>query len=195
MVLAISAYSNNMYVYSSSVVYEYFGTNIPGQQLQALMEQYGIIQTGNSDADIKALYEAMCTDAKNQVESSRPSSTNNPQKAQPGNQEAGASGSSNVPWANLMNQVGLYATGNLTADYQEFSNKISKMLSSATLSQQDRANIAQLIAEASVVFVQPNSATQASSASAQPQHSSQAVQAVTGADITAQLNKMIMLAS
>lgn len=196
MVIAISAYSNNMYAYSSNVVYEYFGTNISGKQLQDLMEQYGIYQTGDSDTDIKALYDAMYADAKNQVNSSQPStSTNNTQKTQPSNQGAGVSDSSNVPWANLMSQVGLFATGNLTTDYEAFSDKISKMISSATLSQQDRANIAQLIAEASMVFVQPNSSTQASSASAQAQQPAQTVQPISGADIMAQLNKMIMLAS
>lgn len=196
MVVAISAYSNNLYAYSSTIVFEYFGTNISGKDLQALMEQYGIYQTGDTDADIKALYDAMYADAKKQVKSSQPStSTNNIQKPQPSNQEAGVSNSSNVPWANLMSKVGLYATGNLTADYQAFSDKISKMMSSATLSQRDKANIAQLIAEASIVFVQPNSATQASSASSQTQQPAQTVKPISGADIMAQLNKMIMLAS
>jgi len=194
MVIAVSAYSNNKYVYSANIEYSYFGTDISGQNLQALMEKYGIQQTGDSETDLRALYNAMYADAANQTKGSQPSSrTNNGQEAQNNSQATDAGNSTNVPWANLMNQVGLSAIGDLKTDYDAFANKIAAMQSSGGTSPENQATINQLIAEASIVFVQPDSSSQGSSSSAPNPQPHPPSQSVSGADIQAQLNRMLVI--
>jgi len=104
-----------------------------------------------------------------------------------------AENSTNVPWASLMNQIGLYVTGDLKTDYDAFSNKISAMQSSGAISPDNEAAINQLIAEASIVFVQQSdSSTKAAAGSAEHVQSPPPSQSVSGADITARFNKMLI---
>lgn len=191
---AISSYN-----YSSSVQYKYFHAVISDAQLKDLFVKYGIIPTGNADTDLDNLYQAMYPKAvveAAQVNGSTSSSqqSQSVQSNQKPSQATEAQNSSNVPWANLMSQVGLPTTGDLATDYTAFSDKISAMQSSAAISPQDQAQIGMLLAEASIVFVQPNSSTQsASQASSSQPSQQQQLQAPTGADIQAQLNKMYIL--
>lgn len=172
---------NSYYQYSSSVQYNYFSTTVSADRLQDLMKQYGIQQTGDPDADIRALYQVMYSTAAADVQYNTPAKE---VKHKEHSQPTEAAASTDVPWATLMNQVGLSATGDLATDYLAFSNKIAVMQASATTPQQ-KADISQLVAQATIVFVQPES-TQAApqtQTSYQPQKAS-------GADITAMLNRL-----
>lgn len=176
-VSSISSY----YQYSSYEQYKYFGTTISEERLQYLMWEYGIQKTGDAYTDIKTLYQVMYGSAAANVQENTPAKeVKHKQNSQP----TEAAASTNVPWATLMNQVGLSATGDLATDYQAFSNRISLMQASATTPQQ-KADIGQLVAEAAIVFVQPES-TQAApqtQTTYQPQKAS-------GADIAAMLNRL-----
>lgn len=182
---AVSSYS-----YSTTVEYQYFGASLSDADIQQLLSDYGIQQSGDSDYDLEQLYDAMYSTAVDNAQNAQASSlANNTQQPQ-NSQAAEAQNSTNVPWANLMTQVGLYATGDLSTDYQAFNNKITAMQASGATSQQDKATIGQLVSEASSVFVQPtNSTPQVSS----DQNLLQTSQAVSGADIMAQLNKMFLV--
>ncbi len=158
--------SSYSYSYATSFQYQFFGTVVSDERIQELMKLYGIQQSGNKEYDLQALYKAMLSSAKIDA--------NDASAQQP--VQAGAQ-SANVPWATLMNQVGLAVTGDFTTDYQLFNNKISTMQLSAT-SAKDKAFINQLVSEAQIVFVPPTSSGPAPKAS--------------GADILAQLNKMYM---
>lgn len=186
--MTIGAVSSiNSYRYSTSVEYKYFGTTFSDQNLQDLMRQYGIIQTGDSDVDLKALYQAMYSSATSQATAA--SASKNSHLAKPEEIQAqAAQNANNVPWATLMNQVGLSPTGDLATDLTAFNNKISQMMASAT-TQQEKANLYQLAAEASIVFVQPESVSQ-SNVSVQ---SSSLSHSISGADIMARLNKLMMV--
>lgn len=168
------------YSYSSAVQYQYFGTTISDDQIKLLLQKYNIVQTGDSYVDLQALYGAMYSDAQSEA-TAELQANSNPQGA---SQATEAANSTNVPWASLMNQVGLTATGNLDEDYSNFNNKISSMQSSGALSQQDQATINQLVSEASIVFVQQNNPTSQSQSTAQNP---------SGADIQALMNKMYFL--
>lgn len=160
--------SSYSYSYATSFQYQYFGTVVSDERIQELMQQYGIQQTGDKQNDLQALYKAMFSAAKTSAVD-----------AAPQQQSQAASGSADVPWATLMNQVGLSVSGDFSTDYQAFNSKISAMQLSAT-SAHDKAIINQLVAEAQIVFVPPS----ASSGNARM---------ASGADILAQLNKMYML--
>lgn len=165
------------YQYSSNVQYQYFGTTVSTDRLTQLMEEYGVQKTGDSQTDLQALYQAMYSTASTEVtESQKGAQNNNSSNASDGS-------STNIPWASLMGQVGLMATGDLATDYATFNSKISEMQSSAT-SQDQQASVSLLQAEASTVFVQQSGAAGASSQGQQTQ--------VSGADITAQLNKLYL---
>ena len=162
------------------------------QRIQELLANYGITQTGD-DSDIKNLYDAIYTQASTDVGNVQSANASqNAQGATQNSQQTQAQNSSNVPWATLMGQVGLTATGKLYDDYDAFNEQIYKMQASAT-SPQDKANIAELQAEAQVVFVQPDeSKAQAASSQTQAQNAAQPQQ-MTGADIMAQLNKLFLV--
>ncbi|MDD3435674.1 MAG: hypothetical protein PHC64_00825 [Candidatus Gastranaerophilales bacterium] len=174
--MSVNAIGN--YYYSPAIQYHYFGTVVSNEQIRILLKKYGIDPTGDSLIDLRALYEVMYSVAKKNVTSQQaPSSAT-------GSQAVNAGNSINVPWASLMSQVGLSATGNLTADYEAFSNKISALQASGALSQQNQASVDMLISQAAVVFVSR------SDSSSQSQKSSQNVSNV---DIEVQLNKMYSL--
>ncbi len=174
------------YEYSTSTEYKYFGTTVSENRLNELMVRYGIRQTGDSEKDLRALYAAMYAESVTELESAQATTNSGNQGSQP-TQSTLAQNSSNVPWATLMGQVGLQATGNYETDYAAFNDKIS-LMQSAALSPQDKASVDQLTAEAAVVFVPPEQST-AQAASSQ----NQTPQQPTGADITAQLNKLFLV--
>lgn len=178
---------NAISAYSSATQYKYFSAVVSTSQLQSLMEKYGIRTTGDQDKDLEALYQVMYSEAASEAAETLGSVATQPVN----NQTVQDAASTQIPWANLMTQVGLSATGNLEDDYAAFNNQINAMKASGASSQSDRAYISLLMAQAGVVFVQDTSTTQAaasSARSAQPQ-----AQSVSGVDIIAQLNKMYML--
>lgn len=176
-------------LYSTSTEYKYFGTTISSDRLQDLMERYGIIQTGDSETDLRALYQAMMGDAVSELKNAQ-TATNTRSKVGEPSQLTQAQNASNVPWATLMGQIGLSVTGDFATDYQAFNSKISVMNASAT-TPQDKASINQLVAQATVVFIQPSQST-AQASSLQPQGQNSQPQ-FTGADIQAQLNRLFLV--
>lgn len=184
---------NSTTIYSNSLQYKYFHTVLSDAQVQDLLRKYGITPSGDSDTDLDSLYNVMytqaskdATEAAGSIASAQQTQTSqNTQKTQPATQS-----STEVPWVTLMSQVGLVATGDLDKDYASFNEKISLMSASAT-TPEDKANIAQLEAQASVVFVQQTQTAQSSNSN---QSNTQALTATaTGADIVAMLNKMYFL--
>jgi hypothetical protein len=187
--MSVNAISNYNYTYSTtydtSEQYKYFKAIISNDQIKELLLKYGITSSGDSATDLNALYQVMATDVKSQLQAT---SANASSQTQQQNNSQTASNTTIVPWANLMSQVGLSPTGDLSTDYESFNNRIQVMLSGAQ-SQQDKANVYQLEAEASIVFVQQE-------ASSQTQSPAQAqAQTVSAADITAQINKIYVTAS
>lgn len=156
--------------YSASLQSQYFGTTVSADRIKDLLNEYGIQTTGDASIDMQNLYEAMFSAASNSVKNT----------LQQNSQPEVIGNSANVPWAALMSQVGLSLTGDINTDYNAFMQKIFSLQLSAT-SPQDQANMAQLQAEADIVFVQ--------STTSQDQSSPQA----SGADILAQLNKMYLM--
>lgn len=177
--MLISAVRN--YSYSTYIQDKILGYTLSDSELQALMEKYGVMPTGDSDLDIQALYNAMYSKAESIANAAQPTPTA-PQKnesTQPQN---------NVPWANLMKQMDIEVTGNLATDNNTFNQKISAMKVSAT-TPQDKASISMLEAEAKIVFVQQDQSVQAN---LQTQEAPQK-ELASGADIKAALNRLFLL--
>jgi hypothetical protein len=171
--------------YSTATEYEYFGTTFSDSEIQQLLSRYGITQTGNSDTDLRALYEAMYSQAKTSANSAIPSVQN--QNTQ---QNTQVQNSSNVPWANLMSQVQLTATGDLKTDYKAFTEKINtiEQTFSTNSSTAGLAYVNQLNSEAQIVFSQ---SAQASTPTNQTPEIQKAI--ASGADIKSQLNRMLII--
>lgn len=155
-------------IYSTALQYQYFGTDISDDKIKDLMRTYGIMTTGNAEFDIQSLYDAMSAAASGNLKNAQ----------QPSAPEVTGT-TANVPWADLMNQVGLSPMGDLDTDYNAFNQQIYLMQISAT-SPQEKANVAQLQAQAAIVFID-----QSSGSSQKPQ--------ISGADILAQLNKLYLM--
>lgn len=172
--------------YSSSL-YKKLDTGLTDVQIQELMKKYGIKPTGNKSADLQALYQAMCADIVSSTNANQYVANQN-QNTQNCTHAKAASAETNVPWAALMAQVGLTATGNYDKDYEAFNDRIEAMQQSLSGrdAQEGDAYIAQLQAEASVVFSKPIQTSHHHSASHQQKQ-------VSGADILAQMNKKFFL--
>lgn len=155
--------------YSASLQYQYFGTAISADKIKDLMNAYGIMTTGDANIDLQNLHDAMQLNATDNLKETQASQQQTPPAAK------------NVPWADLMNQIGLPLTGSIDADYNAFNQKIFEMQMSAT-TPTEKANIAQLQAQALIAFVPP-----------QNSNPNQSTPQVSGTDIIAQLNKMYLL--
>lgn len=173
--------------YSSITQYKYFSASVSDIRLQNLMVEYGIQVTGDADKDLRALYSAMYDEAASDVEYEMPAGAN--AVSQPVQQSSQPQQTTNVPWATVMNLVGLSPTGDLSKDYTAFNNTIQTMQTSAT-SPQGKANIAQLQAVAQMVFVQPD---QGVAQQVQQQAPQQSPPTVSGAQITAMLNQLFLV--
>lgn len=183
--MVVGTVSSNSY--SSIEQYRYFSASVSDSRLKQLMGEYGIQVTGDPDKDLQALYTAMYGVAEQDVLYGMSPSTNSVGQA---NQQQGqAQQTTNVPWSTLMNLVGLSPTGDFSNDYTAFNNQIQVMQSSAT-SPDQKATIAQLQAEAQIVFVQPDQGAAQQNQQQAPQQSSPTV---SGAQITAMLNQLFMV--
>lgn len=178
--------------YSSAVQYKYFAATISASRLDDLLRRYGIQKTGDEDKDLDNLHQVMSDVAIKELAQAQ-GMPSEPQKAQKPDQATQSAASTEVPWASLMSQVGLFASGNLDTDYISFMNQVSLMKVSAGASSQDKANIEQLMAQASVVFVAQNQPAQVNQPTTSSTDNSSAPQQISGVDILARLNKMYML--
>lgn len=127
---------NGVYQYTSANLYSYLG-RVPSssRKLQDAFREFGVVATG-SDSDLKKLknemYEEYSTQVKEQI-------SNQQEEKQV------------VPWAGLLAQIGIQATGNYEKDYAAFNDAI-KLLSQSAIDGQAMAYFAGLRSEASRVF-------------------------------------------
>ena len=130
---------NGVYSYTSSNIYSYLG-RVPTSErkLQEAFREFHITPTGHAD-DLKKLDRAMYAEYSEQVQ----------------NQIENQKGEQVVPWAGLMAQIGVRATGDYEKDYAAFNNAI-QLLSQSAVDGQAMAYFAGLRSEASRVFNQNN---------------------------------------
>lgn len=126
---------NGVYNYKSANIYSYLG-RLPSNStsLENVFEKYDITPTGKV-SDLEKLDSAMYADYSKQVQNQ----IDNQNK-----QEA-------IPWAGLLAQIGIQATGNYEQDYVAFNNAI-QLLSQSAIDGQAMAYFAGLKSEASKFF-------------------------------------------
>ena len=127
---------NGVYQYSSANLYSYLG-RVPTNnvKLKEAFRDFGVRVTGSTE-DLTKLKNAMYKEYSAQV------------KEQIDNQNAERQV---VPWAGLLAQIGIQATGNYEKDYAAFNDAI-KLLSQSAIDGQAMAYFAGLRSEASKVF-------------------------------------------
>ena len=127
---------NGVYTYTSANLYSYLG-RVPSSNraLKDAFNEFGIAPTG-SESDLKRLKNAMYEEYSTQV------------KEQINNQNAEKQV---IPWAGLLAQIGIRATGDYEKDYAAFNDAI-KLLSQSAIDGQAMAYFAGLRSEASQVF-------------------------------------------
>ena len=127
---------NGVYSYSRSNIYSYLG-RVPSNEetLRRAFNEFNISLTGNEKTDLKKLDNAMYAEYSQQVQEQI--ANQNSQKV--------------IPWAGLMAQIGVQATGNREKDYAAFNNAI-QLLSQGAIDGQAMAYFAGLKSEASKVF-------------------------------------------
>ncbi len=128
---------NGVYSYTSSNIYSYLG-RVPANEttLKRAFDEYNITPTGKTD-DLKKLNKAMYAEYSEQVQE----------------QIANQNGEKVVPWAGLLAQIGVRATGDYEKDYAAFNNAI-QLLSQSAIDGQAMTYFAGLRSEASRVFNQ-----------------------------------------
>ena len=138
---------NGVYSYTSSNIYSYLG-RVPHNEttLKRAFDEFNITPTGKAD-DLKKLDKAMYAEYSEQVQ----------------NQIENQKGEKVVPWAGLMAQIGVRATGDYEKDFAAFSNAI-QLLSQSAIDGQAMAYFAGLRSEASRVFGAANQQDPAQSA-------------------------------
>ena len=126
---------NGVYSYTRSNIYSYLG-RIPANErtLAEAFREFHITPTGKAD-DLKKLDKAMYAEYSEQVQ----------------NQIENQKGEKVVPWAGLMAQIGVQATGDYEKDYAAFNNAI-QLLSQSAIDGQAMAYFAGLRSEAARVF-------------------------------------------
>jgi len=131
---------NGVYSYSSSNIYSYLG-RLPSSEkkLEEAFREFNITPTGKAD-DLKKLDRAMYAEYSEQVQ----------------NQIANQNQEKVVPWAGLMAQIGVQATGDREKDYAAFNNAI-QLLSQSAIDGQAMTYFAGLKSEAQRVFNLDNS--------------------------------------
>jgi hypothetical protein len=155
---------NGVYQYSTTYQMQIFGNSISNDDLNDLMSQFGISQTGDEYLDISELYDAMYAFYQTQ------------QNSQINSQAQNGENATNVPWADVMKEVGLSATGNLDDDYSNFTKTISS-IEDSTKNEQDKAEVAAFAQTAQSYFVQNNSSE---------------TQMASSSDIIAEMNKSFL---
>ncbi len=128
---------NGVYSYTSANIYSYLG-RIPSSslKLERAFDEFNITPKGNVD-DLKKLEKAMYAEYSEQVQEQIDNQNN--EKV--------------IPWAGLMAQIGVRATGDYEKDYAAFNNAID-LLSQSAIDGQAMTYFAGLKSEASKVFRQ-----------------------------------------
>ena len=126
---------NGVYSYSSANIYSYLG-RVPAndRKLEQAFREFHVVPTGKAD-DLKRLEKAMYAEYSEQVQ----------------NQIANQNGEKVVPWASLMAQIGVQATGDKEKDYAAFNSAI-QLLSQSAIDGQAMTYFAGLKSEAQKVF-------------------------------------------
>ncbi len=127
---------NGVYQYTSANLYSYLG-RVPtsSRALKDAFNEYGINPTGSNE-DLKKLKNAMYKEYTEQVQEQ----INNQNSAR-----------NDIPWAGLLAQIGIQATGDYDKDYSAFNDAI-RLLSQSAVDGQAMAYFASLRSEASLVF-------------------------------------------
>ena len=157
--------------YSSINQAQFFTGTVSNDRLSALMKEYGVQPTGNEYNDLQSLYKAMYNYFSQYGTPSASNLSSQPSQAQQ---------AANAPWAPLMKQVGLSATGDLKSDYAAFLAKVSALQGNTSATQSEKTSLQDTEKAATYAFVQPS------------QMQAQAPQ-LSGADIVAQLNKAFLV--
>lgn len=161
---------NGIYQYTNTYQSQFFSSAISANSLNQLMQEYGVIQTGDEFSDIQALYDSMYGYYSNEI------NTQNAQQANSSSQAEGQNASS-AGWASVMQEVGLTATGKLDDDYAKFTAQIQSLEESAS-NQQDKDEIEAFAGQATSYFVENNTSTAHSQSTT-----------ASGSDIIAAMNK------
>ena len=150
---------NGIYDYGATYQRQFFGSAIPQNKINELMDEYGIRRTGDAYTDIKELYKAMYGDYT--------------QQANRNAQQTASQYEAKYPWEGVMAKIGLAATGDNQKDKASFEAALSQLTLIAQGEQQ--AYLAQLQHEGRIAF--------ATVPEAPPSPS------VSGYDIMAEVNK------
>ncbi|HNW26586.1 MAG TPA: hypothetical protein PLG15_06615 [Candidatus Gastranaerophilaceae bacterium] len=126
---------NGVYQYTYDYVNQYFNVNVSNARINELMQEFGILPTGNQEEDLRALFNAMYNYYSQQAPVQ-----NNPNTP--------------VPWAPLMQKVGLTPTGDLATDHSAFMVRIDQLQGIAKNgSQEDTTE--ELVNQSYNVFIPP----------------------------------------
>ena len=126
---------NGVYTYTSKNIYSYLGrVPVNSAALERAFDDFDITPTGSTD-DLKKLNEAMYEEYSQQVQEQIKNQNN--EKV--------------IPWAGLMAQIGIQATGDYDKDYAAFNNAI-QLLSQSAIDGQAMTYFAGLRSEAQQAF-------------------------------------------
>ncbi len=126
---------NGVYSYSSANIYSYLGrVPVSERKLEEAFREFHVTPKGKVD-DLKELDRAMYAEYSEQVQ----------------NQIANQNGEKVVPWAGLMAQIGVRASGDYEKDYAAFNDAI-QLLSQGAIDGQAMTYFAGLKSEAQRVF-------------------------------------------
>lgn len=159
---------NGNYQYTTAYMQKVFGSAISISNLNYLMRDFGVNQTGDEQTDLQALYSAMRSYYANNTEVTSAMAGSN-QMSQ-----------TNRPWEVLMQQVGLTPVGDVQIDYAKFQDAVKLMISQAVRPEEKQYFLGLLAQGQSVFNVR---------ISAQPTPAP----SVSGADILANMNRAFML--
>lgn len=174
MVTAVSGVT----AYTGAYQSQFFSSTISPDQLYDLMKQYGVLETGDEYTDTKNLYQAMYNYYSQVMNSTTYEIPNQSNK-------------STVPWAHLMEQIGLLPTGDMNKDYSAFMAKINELQGRGNVqntegiqdpkgAQGPTENLDNLVSESRYAFQAPYLGTLSTTQ-------------VSGADIVAALNKAFLM--
>lgn len=157
---------NGVYQYTDMYQAQFLPSGITNDQLNILMKRYNIPQTGDDYTDLKALYTAMYQDIERNGEMQ--------------GVQTSAQKEEMIPWASLMSQIGLSATGDYSKDYSNFLNTLTRLQSEAkTPAEKSRLNLVEKMAQFAFV---------------QQQNPVNTVMQLTGAQIVAEMNRVAIKA-
>ncbi len=126
---------NGVYTYTSSNIYSYLGrVPVNSAALERAFDDFDITPTGSTD-DLKKLNKAMYEEYSAQVQEQIKNQNN--EKV--------------IPWAGIMAQIGIQATGDYDKDYAAFNNAI-QLLSQSAIDGQAMTYFAGLRSEAQQAF-------------------------------------------